>query len=194
MAGERYPHIQLNENFRTPLDYTRRPPNIQTPPQTRRVTHGQLIKRKFEEAWAETIDLRAVGHATQDGVYLEFASEPGVDLVYQSLEDMASKKVRVVNVRKEKDPEDRITTFATVYVSNDKRGVLSRKLNDYLQSETPTGAPKNGPLVNSIGDIKQVLLRSFWTDSAPIPGDESEFVEIWLNQDTDEASKLTVAT
>lgn len=188
MAGERYPHIQLNENFRTQLDYTRRPPNIPTPTQERRVQHGQQIRRKFDEAWANAGNQTAVGQATRDGVYLEFIGEPGTELVYQSLEDMASKKIRVVNVQKKSEDNNTVErTYATVYVSNDKRRVLSNKLDAYLVSDTPSGAPKNGPLVNSLGDIKAALLESFWTDSAPMPGNEPEFVEIWINQDSDEA-------
>ncbi len=190
MAGERYPHIQLNENFRTQLDYTRRPPNIPSPTQERRVQHGQQIRSKFDAAWANAGNQTAVGQTTRDGVYLEFASEPGTELVYQSLEDMASKKIRVVNVRKKLENDNTVErTYATVYVSNDKRRVLSNKLDAYLTSDTPSGAPKHGPLVNSIGDIKAALLDSFWTDSAPMPGNEPEFVEIWINQDSDEAQE-----
>ncbi|MDQ8185809.1 S8 family peptidase [Pelagicoccus sp. SDUM812002] len=189
MAGERYPHIKLNENFRTPLAYTRRPPNIQTPPQERSVEHGQQIRRKFDEAWTNAGNQTAVGQATRDGVYLEFVSEPAIELMYQSLEDMASKKVRVVNVRKKLDSDNNERTYATIYVSNDKRSLLSNKLEAYLVSDTPGGAPKNGPLVNSIGDIKAALLESFWTDSAPMPDEEPEFVEIWINQDSDEAQE-----
>lgn len=189
MAGERYPHIQLNENFRTPLAYTRPPRPFSSPPgPTRdRESHGQRLKQKFDEAWAASSGENAVTHRIPEGIYLEFASDPNTELVFKRLEDMRSKKVRVVNVREKEYTEGQRTTLATVYISNDKRGYIAGKLDDYIERDQSPGVPKNKELIDSIADIKQALLESFWTDSAPLPSAEPEHVEAWLNSDREEA-------
>ncbi len=188
MAGERYPHIQLNENFRTPLAYTRPPRPFTSPPGPTRIreSHGQTLKNKFDDAWSVSCGEDAVTHRIPEGVYLEFVSDPNTELVFKSLEDMRSKKVRVVNVREKEDNEGQKRTLATVYISNDKRSYIASKLDDYIENDQSPGVPKNEKLVNSIADIKQALLESFWTDSAPMPGDSSEHIEVWLNSDTEE--------
>ncbi|WP_224772530.1 S8 family peptidase [Pelagicoccus enzymogenes] len=188
MAGERYPHIQLNENFQTPLAYTRPPRPFNSPPgPTRdRQSHGQRLKQKFEEAWAASSGENTVTHRIPEGVYLEFVSDPNTELVFKRLEDMRSKKVRVVNVREKENSEGQKTTLATVYISNDKRGYIAEKLDDYIARDQTPGVPKNKELVNSIADIKKALLESFWTDSAPLPGNAPEHVEVWLNSDSED--------
>jgi hypothetical protein len=66
-------------------------------PQRPRPAHSRYLKRKFNEAWrgAEK-GQRAVGVGSRNGVYLEFKGKPGFDLITKSLEDMRSKKVRLL--------------------------------------------------------------------------------------------------
>lgn len=65
------------------------------------------------------LDVRS-SHANREGGYLEFKSDPGAVLVTKSLEDLRSKRIRLLNVRTVVEGGEE-TTFATVYVANDKK-------------------------------------------------------------------------
>lgn len=189
MANERYRHLQIDERFRQREDYTSPPKNVQTPPnpQRERRTHGEYLRQQFEGAWSAQADIQAVAHAEREGVYLEFRSDPNAALVTKSLEDLRSKKVRLLNVRQEIENEA-VVTYATVYVANDKRLKFIEKLSNYLTEDTDGGAPKNAKLIESIGDIRNALLvESFWTDEPNlIPDANADYVEVWLSSDAEE--------
>lgn len=165
-------------------------------PRDRR-THGQFLQQKFDQAWQNAVDERAVTHAARNGVYLEFISDPGAALVIQSLEDMRSKQVRLLNVRQittslvgaDGTSAESTTTYATVYVANEQKKYFANKIAEYLTQETPANNPKNQPLINSIANIRQALLvDSFWSDSiSMIPQHEPEWVEVWLSSNADGA-------
>ena len=192
MAGERYPHIQLNENFRTPLNYKKRPQKIEPKPHPEkdRSIHGAFIRRKFDEAWAEaTREQHAVAHPTRKGVYIEVVSDPGVDLAITRLEDFRSKtRIRVVNSRNVANIDGVETKRATLYIPNARRAAFSKKIDEYRTGNTEKGAPLNAPLINTIGDISKAILESFWTDRIDlIPKEAPEFLEVWLSEDTEHA-------
>lgn len=190
MPPERFPHIVLDERFRAREDYRARPQRIEGPviPQQPRNAHAEFLKARLAAAWQAADHRQAVSHSTREGVYLEFRSDPGAVLVTKSLEDMRSKKVRLLNVRAETDGDGKVTTFATVYVSNDKRRQFLEKVERFQHEDTPGGAPKSADLVNSVADLRDALLvESFWTDkSAPIPADDADFIEVWLSSDSED--------
>lgn len=189
MPPERFPHIVLGERFRNRETYRAHRQMIQGPviPTRPRDAHANFLRARLADAWQAAENRQAVAHATREGIYLEFRSDPGAVLVVKSLEDMRSKKVRLLNVRTETDEAGMATTFATVYVSNDKRRQFLEKLEHYQHEETRQGTPKNADLINSIADLRDALLvESFWTDkSAPLPGGEADFIEVWLSGDSD---------
>ncbi len=197
MPSERYPHIILKdppivENYTSTSGGGGK--NI---PARDRQSHSDYLKNRLEKAWTEAEDEQAVLLGTRHGVYLEVKGEPGADLVTKSLDDMQSKKVRLLNVRNvselEADPktgqlEAKTTTYATVYIAHEKKGHFLKKLQQYADEETIKGNPKNADLVNSIADIRKALLvDSFWQDSSDlIPGDQSEWCEVLLSSDSQE--------
>jgi len=198
MAVKRYDHILLPGSPEdVPYTTTRYPipkPNI---PPRNRATHSNYLKGKLEQAYQEGKSEQAAIHVERQGVYIEFKSDPGADLVIQSLEDMKSKKVRLLNVRKESEThlneetgeeETVTTTFATVYVANEKKDHFLKKIAEYAQKETVNGEPKNAPLVNSIADIRKALkIYSFWQDlNSLIPQETAEWCEVWLRGDSDQ--------
>ncbi|MEJ2416111.1 MAG: hypothetical protein P8Y45_04110 [Exilibacterium sp.] len=93
-----------------------------------------------------------------------------------------------MNVRKEKNSSGQLITYATVYVSHEKRKYFVKKLEEYLNKNTDEGNPRNQVLVASIADIRSALLvDSFWTDiRVPKPGDEKKGVEVWLRGGSEE--------
>lgn len=186
MAGERYRHIFLpGPNQTQPFTNPRRggePPRI---PHRDPAGHGFYLMRRLESAWREDKERRAVAHPGRNGVYIDFVSEPGFDLIIKSLESLQSG-IRLLNVRRE-GKKDAERTFATVFVPNSKRGYFLKKIHDFSEQVTQRGKPKNGDLVSSISDIRRSVLESFWVDSRELlPGDSPSWVEVWLSGDSDE--------
>lgn len=191
MAQGRYKHILL-PNAPDSLKYSSTSSGGGEKPvvDRDRKQHGELLQAKLASEWQSAEHEMAVSHSTRKGVYLEFISDPGAELVTKSLEDMRTKKVRLLNVRHSqvKVMEDgrellKDITLATVYVANEKKQYFVQKLTEYLTSETLAGNPKNLGLINSIADIRKALLvESFWCDdNTLIPGESPSWVEVWLS-------------
>ncbi|MCK5117410.1 MAG: S8 family peptidase [Candidatus Aegiribacteria sp.] len=191
MPGERYEHIFLHGPSRT--EGFTNPRRGHTPrfPTRDRAEHSALLERRIEETWQSFDNQQdrrrhAVAHVEHHGAYIEFESDPGYELVVKSLEDIRSG-VRIQNVRIVGDEEEQLT-LATVYVPNNKRGHFLNKIRKYETEETRGGNPKNQRLINSISDIRLAVLESFWRTNEQnlIPCYDPEWVEIWLNSDSDE--------
>lgn len=182
-----YDHIRIPSDFQKTEKYTRKgaPIEIRIPKREAR-SHADYLKQKLDEAWETATSQTAAIHSERQGSYLDFKSDPKAALVIKSLEDLRSKKVRLMNVR-ETEEDGETVTYATVYVSNDKKGHFVKKLEDYIKKD---GKPE---LINRITDIRSSLLvESFWTDNpelSPLPRDEKEYIEVWLASDTEEARK-----
>ena len=198
MPAERYHHIVLGgptgQNEFTTTSSGRGDLRI---PERHRESHGAYIKRKLELAWRESDSEQAASHVDRNGVYIEFISDPNADLVTKSLEDLGSKKIRLLNVRTIKKPElneetgeleEEDITYATVYVAHDKKSYFINKIKKYLEENTSKGDPRNAPLINSIADIRKALLvESFWQDpGVSPPTDEPEWCEVWLSSHSDD--------
>lgn len=188
MKGEQYRHIFLPGPTRT-ADFTspRRGGGESDIPERERADHSAYLISRFEEAWRNAEQQRAVSHVTRRGVYVDFCGEPGYDLALKSLDAIGSG-VRLLNTRVtgEGDAEQ---TLATVYIPNAKRNHFLRKFSKYAEEvDGRSGKPKNRLLVDSIADIQLSVLTSFWQDNRSLlPGDQPEWVEVWLSSD-DEAT------
>ncbi len=177
MASDRFPHIVFDERFRKREAYkAHRQVVTSSPiPQRPRDAHANYLKQRLSTAWQSAANRQAVSHSTREGVYLEFRSDAGAVFVTKGLDDMRSRKVRLLNVRTENDPDGRPITYATVYVSNDKRKQFLEKIERFQHDDTEKGRPQNADLINSIADIRDALMvQSFWTDQGP---DTSEKIE-----------------
>lgn len=184
MPGDKYQHIFLNDSAQT-RDFT--PVSARDSgkviPHREPEQHSQFLTRKFNESWQMAENEQAVIKRTRSGVYIEFKSDPGAELVTKSLEDMRSKKVRLLNIRT-KQEEDGEVIYATVYVSNDKKRHFLDKIEAYALTAN-NDTQKNANLVNSISDLRKALLvESFWIDSREyMPSDEKVWCEVWLSSD-----------
>ena len=196
MARERFRHIVLThppaeEEFKSPGSGGRVP---RIPDWKDRQRHSNFLSRRLQNAWAAAESEQAVAHVTRKGVYLEFKSDPGFDLVTKSLEDRRSKdnQVRLLNVRIETDQvkngetgalESVDTTYATVFIPHEKKNHFLKKIEGYANKETLKGKPLNSNLINSICDIRKALLvDSFWQDLPTLqPGDDPEWCEVCLS-------------
>jgi hypothetical protein len=199
MAQERFRHIILRdppaEEPFTSLG-SRGPKKLI--PTRDRQSHSDFLYSKLQKEWASAENEQAVTHVTRQGVYLEFRSDPGFDLVTKSLEDRRSpareKQVRLLNVRVETDLVENKKTgqfdevkasYATVYVPHEKKRHFLKKIEDYINKDTLKGKPVNSKLVDSIGDIRKALLvDSFWQDLPALkPTVDPQWCEVWLSSD-----------
>lgn len=188
MPEERYKHIFLTGPTRTQgFTNPRRGGSAPRIPVRDRAGHSTYLKQRLEEAWREVKQRQAVVHVERQGAYIDFVSEPGFDLAIQSLEALRSG-IRLRNIRK--DSEGGLEqTLATVYVPYNKRSYFLRKIQSYAtEVDRRSKRPKNAKLVDSISDIKLAVLESFWCmeERTLIPGDISEWIEVWLSSDLDE--------
>jgi hypothetical protein len=144
------------------------------------------LQNRLRRAWQEAEAEQAVLHVERLGTYIEFASEPGFDLVVTGLERLQSG-IRLLNVREEMVGDLR-RTLATVYVPNNRRAYFLRKIEAYAQENTPRNRPKNAKLVESISDIRRAVVESFWRaeERDLMPAIDPDWVEVWLSSDTDD--------
>ena len=186
MPAQSYPHI-----FLVGPNDTRRFTSPQQGgsklkiPQRDRADHAAWLEKKLNEAWAAAEGRQAAVHADRDGVYLDFYSEPGFDLILKSLEARRSG-IRLLNVHREKVGKEEFTR-ATVFVPKTQSHFFLKKVTSYaneVDSRSPNGKPKNAKLVESIGDVRMSVLESFWQDDKKfLPGDAPDWVEVWLSSE-----------
>lgn len=185
---DKLPHIVLPDQPETHLYTSKSSPIEKIVISRDRAQHGTYLRNQFKKAWDESKSDQLALVAARDGIYLEFVSDPDSELLTKGLENMQSKKIRLLNVRKEKNASGQEVTYATVYIANDKRKYFAEKIEEYIKEDNKHGNPKNQKLITSIANIKSVLLvESFWTDTATSkPGSKQQWIEVWLRADSDE--------
>ncbi|MBP5856696.1 S8 family peptidase [Marivibrio halodurans] len=127
---------------------------------------------------------KAEGVDAGNGVYLQFDSEPGFDLKFESL-DFAPSGIELCSVRR--SPIDRLQ--ATVFVPDGKLSFFLNRITAYRDDDTNpkkdgSTQPKNRDLVESIADIRLAALEALWTDDPelyPVP-DQDVGWEVWLRK------------
>jgi len=181
---KRYSHILLPDSpTEFPFTSSSIPMEKRIPSNRNRQVHSDFLREKLDKAWTEARSEQIVHHADRNGIYLEFRGEPGFDLVTKSLEDLRSKKIRLLNVRNNVSPFDNAeTTIATVFVANEKKDFFFDRIEQYAREDTKKGAPKHRDLIDSISNIRKAdKIESFWVDNKHlIPRDEARWCEIWL--------------
>lgn len=185
MTEGRLPHIVLTQAPETSNYTTTRRGQSKPPPSRDRATHGAYLQIQLNTAWEEAENESAVSHATRNGIYLEFISDPDSELELKSLENLP-KKIRLLNVREITDPDNNTRIqYATVYIPNAQKNFFLDKISDYLHVNTSKDKPKNAALINTISNIRKALLvDSFWSDAYDlIPTNVPEWIEVWLSSD-----------
>ncbi|MDD3320768.1 MAG: S8 family peptidase [Paludibacter sp.] len=158
-------------------------------PERDRIPHSQYLISRFDSIRQQSIDEKqereAMSLPTHQGTYLEFKSGLNSDLITKSLENI-NKGIRLLSVRTvENDGVEEIK--AIVYIPQGKEAIFIEKIQDYANDNknTPSGNPKNAPLVNSIEDVQLALLESFWSqqEKVLIPNEQPTWCEVWLRID-----------
>ena len=171
------------ENVTEQMDYSS-PASFAHPnyPQRDRLQHANFISRKLEECKRETLTQKqAAAIHYKDGMYLEISGKEGYELVTKSLENR-QQGIRLLNVQERKnETSEEVQTVATVYIPSGKESYFLNKVEEYASKETSTGKPKNSDLINSMEDVKNAVLTSFWLDKKEdIPKGKPQKCEIWL--------------
>lgn len=183
---ERYPPLFLDETHRDSSGYTQQKTGRNEDEKTvrDRPSHAKRIWNGLEKAWDEAEDTRqAVGTTTSHGVYLEFEIDLNSDIPISTL-DARSKGVELRNIRVEGEGKEK-RQLATVFVPAEKRSYFVNLAEAYATENTKDGNAKNQRFVESVDDIRAAVLKSFWTHcSKELPGDDPQWVEIWLQDPT----------
>lgn len=151
-------------------------------PQRDRNQHAEFIKRRLEESRQSALSQKQVAAIHyRDGMYLEVSGKEGYELVTKSLENR-KQGIRLLNVQeKVSTTTSESQTVATVYIPAGKESYFLKKVEEYATKNTPTNKPKNGSLIDSIEDVKNAVLSSFWLDRMDeMPSEVPQKCEIWL--------------
>src|SRR5690606_30589632 len=162
MASPRFSHLFLPGPSDSRNDYSS-PRRGGDGPRLRvqdRPTHAEHVQKALESAWKTAEERQAVAYSTRQGVYLEFASEPGFDLALKKLESRKSG-IRLLNVRTDRVDGSPVTR-ATVFVPHNKSGhFLQRAIQYATEDNKPkkdgTVTPKNRELIESIADVRAAI-------------------------------------
>ncbi|MBS1910627.1 MAG: S8 family peptidase [Bacteroidetes bacterium] len=189
MPTEFFPHIFLPSppqimGFTSVLSGGGKPRN-----QNRdRNAHAEYLRAGLDAAWQQARTRTAAVHAERQGYYLEFVIAEGCEQAIKSLESRRSG-IRLLNVRRSDDQSG--PSFATVYVPTRKSAYFLQKINAYQTTDTENGRPKNENLIQSIDDIRNAVLRAFWTDDPErLPAERPRWVEVWLRTENGDESAI----
>lgn len=159
------------------------------PPLRDRKQHGALVLSQWRAIWAERARLRAQselgsgGVANCKGCYIDFKGTPGYDLKVKSLESR-SKGIALSNITVTKNEDGLKRTCATVFLPDNKKDVIGRKLTAYLnENQKGKDIPKNNDLVAGIESMAPSSVESFWADDKrllPELGGNPAWYEVWL--------------
>lgn len=181
------PHLLLRRNGVREL--YRRPSQIITPqglPERSRAAHAEALARDVGqalEAARQQLATRDAGMAVgAPGFYLEVqlpeSERAGIDLLADRRQHM-----EVVAVR---EPEQRGDPLrATVFVPERAEDYYLRKIEAYRTRDTPSGRPRNEPLVSRIETVHLATARSLFTDEErlfPAQANEQVWWEVWLRE------------
>lgn len=198
------PHILINGHaesftYRYPGNF----PVSKEPKAQNRAIHGNKLLQQLQSV-GNQIDLNnnnelAYGLVRDDTIYVDFVSEWGFELKFESLDqDKYDPDFQILNIREEKrtvgvDSEES-RYHATLVMTKGGIGQFVKKVEKYITENGRTrgednGKPKNYALVNNIHNIQLATLKSFWTDEPEIPFPEvgeSIWWEVWFRRNRDD--------
>ncbi len=184
---ERLPHIILSQTAQS-TRYTSPAggggSKFETPDRNRQQHANALLAQLSEvsnvipeiKTQRDAIGLDAVG-----GIYLNFESEPGFELKFESLENRTSG-IELLSLKEEGDKH-----IATVFVPDNKIQFFLNRVTQYRDEDGrgKTPKPKHQGLIEGISNIQLAVLKALWTDDSDLyPEDENEIFhwEVWLRQ------------
>lgn len=166
-----------------------------------RASHAKTLKASLEVAEERGLELRnSLGlkiHDAKPGLYIEFESQPGLELNHASLENKKKgiELVAVFETKVEIEPgQQEYLQHATVFVPDGQLSHFFDRLEKYsLETPKRKGEHRHEDMLDRISSLRLATLRALWTDSEEdYPDDETEtWWEVWLRrQDGNELERL----
>lgn len=153
-----------------------------------RSAHARSLCAALERAQDEVAERRkALGvtvHGARPGIYIQFDSQPGIELSLESLEDRR-KRIELVAVQSfQPDPTRQPIQRATVFVPDGKLEHFFTKFQEYATKETVKGKPRHKDMVERIAGLRRATLLELWTDDLEAFPREGEAIwwEVWLRR------------
>lgn len=183
--GDKRPHFVL-ANTSESKPFTAQSPGgggSEPPPDLLRSQHGAILQSQLLAlrpiAMSVVAQQTALDLESGLGLQIHFASQPGIELAFESLAN-EPKKIELLSVRKDGD-----STFANVFVPDGKLHHFEKYVADYLAEKKNRNGIANDhkSLINTIASIRSAELRALWTDDPellPQAVDEEFWWEIWL--------------
>jgi len=179
------PNAAASQDFVTPRPGRGKALSIQA---RDRAQHAARLLNQLQQisdtAEERVTEQKAEGVDAGNGIYLQFDSDAGFDLKFESLEFERSG-IELCAVRRTTDNR----TQATVFVPEGKLTFFLKRVTAYKDEDGKANKdgvtkPKNKDLVESISDIRLAALEALWTDAPelfPDP-DQDAMWEVWLRK------------
>lgn len=218
MANDPKPHIKLGDGYHQNLPY-QYPRTVVTSAANiidrNRAIHGNSLRNQLniiQEQFSINREIEIPENIIRDDVvYVEFTSEWGYDLKFESLDKDTitgrNTNFQLLNIRhevREHEGAQKQRSHATLLLKEAGVSDFINKVNQYLTENffktergtgerVDTGNPKNYALINNIQVIQIATLRAFWTDSPEIPfpdTDQSIWWEVWFRRSLNDADRM----
>jgi hypothetical protein len=198
VAGRDRPHLFI-EGRAAAEGYRRPPRKVDSKPLRapgNRGAHATSLKVGLEAAAAQgqtQRELEAVEiEGVLGGIYVTFASFPGIDLAFEKLDPRQGKiHPQLRNVR-EVVVDGETVEQATVFIPDGKLGYFLKRIGQYAET-AGSEKPRNSDLIDRVESIGLASLEKLWTDPpADFPAtDDVTWWEVWLRRrDGQEASRF----
>ncbi|MEI0549646.1 S8 family peptidase [Brachyspira intermedia] len=169
-----YKHIFINEKYI--MDFSKKGNGKLKLKARNRKEHGERIKKQFEEA------INNSGECDTDNVRrIVFESAEGCDIVITSLLD---KRHNITLINTDTIiKNNKIIKRVTISIPKGAEKIFLKKVDEYINENTDKMNPKHKDLIESIENIYNAVLESFWDSDEIeyIPSIEKKFCEVWLN-------------
>jgi len=219
MANDSRPHLKLDDGYHQSLPYQYPRAGYGSTfdvVERNRAIHGRSLKNQLD-AIREEFRIQKEAEIPEnivrdDVVYVEFTSEWGYELKFESLDKDSARNnaYQLLNVREEKRDINEQTEYryhATLLLKENGVSSFISKVDQYLTENIftrnkqtgeriDTGNPKNSPLLNNIQIIQLATLRAFWTSGPEIPFPEtveSIWWEVWFRKTADDDVRMANA-
>jgi hypothetical protein len=207
MAGE-LRHLRI-DSFFSPREYSYPLPgggSIELQDRDKAI-HGNRIIKQLNEI-REQFDIQKTEKLHEnivrdDAIYVEFYSEWGFELKYESLNQEVDKpNFQLLQIKKEFSEMNGEPVVRDKVVVMMRPGGVSqflKKAGEYLVNTTKdrnrqdTGLPAHRALFNNIENIQLATLKSFWADEPEIPfPDENASVwwEVWFRKSNNDPQQI----
>lgn len=166
-----------------------RPFRALVPAPASRLAHGVALRTALQQAEIVARQRRAeagvVVHGAVPGVYIQFDSQPDIDLNLATLENK-KKGIELVAVSDTfTDPDRKRVQRATVFVPDGKIGHFISRFEKYAAT-TPKikGERRYEDMLDRIAELRLATLRALWTDDqdAYPMANQTIWWELWLRK------------